>query len=63
MAQTWYVQWRDNRPLRGSPVTWEICKEAFLDRLFPREIREEKVMEFINLRKGGNSVNDTLWNS
>ena len=22
VAQTWYVQWRDNRPLRGGPVTW-----------------------------------------
>ena len=22
VAQAWYVQWRDNRPLRGRPVTW-----------------------------------------
>ena len=21
VSQTWYVQWRDNRPLRGGPVT------------------------------------------
>ena len=38
-AQTWYVQWRDNRPLRGGPVTWEIFKKAFIDRFFPREKR------------------------
>ena len=39
VSQTWYVQWRDNRPLRGGPVTWEIFKVAFLDRIFPREMR------------------------
>ena len=47
--QTWYVQWRDNRLLRGEPVTWEIFKKAFLDRFFPWEKREAKVVEFINL--------------
>ena len=58
VSQTWYVQWRDNRSLRGGPVTYEIFKAAFLDRLFLREMREEKVMEFINLLQGGNSVHE-----
>ncbi|XP_069150237.1 uncharacterized protein [Solanum lycopersicum] len=49
VAQAWYVQWRDNRPLRGGPMTWEVFKKAFLDRFFPREKRESKVVEFINL--------------
>ena len=44
-----YVQWRDNRPLRDGPVTLEIFKKAFLDRLFSREKREAKVVEFLNL--------------
>ncbi|XP_069144491.1 uncharacterized protein [Solanum lycopersicum] len=56
VAQTWYVQWRDNRLLRGGLVTWVIFKAAFLDRFFPREMSEEKVMEFINLRQGGKSI-------
>ena len=30
----------------------------FLDWFFPREMREEKVVEFINLRQGGRSVHD-----
>lgn len=30
VAQTWYVQWRDNRELRGGPVTWEIFMAAFI---------------------------------
>ena len=56
MDQTWYVQWRDNKPFRGGPVTSEIIKLDFLDRFFPRDMREEKVVEFINLRQGGRSV-------
>ena len=51
VTQIWYVHRRDNWPLRGGPVTWEIFKKAFLDRLFPREKREAKVVEFINLRQ------------
>ena len=58
LAQTWHVQWRDNWPLRGGPVTWEIFKATFLDRFFPREMREEKVVEFINLRHGGRSFHE-----
>ena len=42
--------------MKGGPVTWEIFQATFVDRFFPREIREEKVMEFINLHKGGRSV-------
>ena len=29
VAQAWYVQWRDNRLLRGGPLTWEIFKMLF----------------------------------
>ena len=49
LDQTWNMQWMDNRTLRGGLVTREIFKEACLDRFFPREMKEEKVMEFINL--------------
>ena len=43
MAQAWYVEWRDNRPLKGVSMTWEILKMTVLDRFFPRDMREEKV--------------------
>ena len=56
--QTLYVQWRDKRSLRGGPVTWEIIKATFLDRLFYRDMRKEKVTEFINLHQGGRSVQE-----
>ena len=58
MEQAWYVQWRDNRPLRSGSVTWEIFKAAFLDWFIPREMREEKVVELIILRQGGKSVHE-----
>ncbi|XP_069148088.1 uncharacterized protein [Solanum lycopersicum] len=56
--QTLYVQWRDKRSLRGGPVTWEIIKATFLDRLFYRDMRKEKVTKFINLHQGGKSVHE-----
>ena len=58
MAKTWYVQWTDSRSLTGAPVTLEILKVIFLDNFFPREMREEKVSEFINLRQRGKSVHE-----
>ncbi|XP_015086976.1 uncharacterized protein LOC107030091 [Solanum pennellii] len=56
VAQTWYVQGRENRPLKGGPVTWGIFKKAFLDQFFPRLMREAKVSKFINLRQVGMSM-------
>ena len=58
VAQTWYIKWRDNVPLRGDPLTWAILKTSFLDFFFTREMREYKATEFINLRQGGKSVHD-----
>ena len=46
------------RQLRGGLVSWEIIKAAFLCRFFLRDMREEKVTEFINLRQGGKSVHE-----
>ena len=37
-------------------MTWEIIKKAFIDWFYSREMREEKVVEFINLRQGRRSV-------
>lgn len=53
-----YVKWRDNSPLRGNVVIWEIFKVDFLNRFFHREMREKKVVEFISLLQGGRSVHD-----
>ena len=39
-------------------LTLEIFKKTFLDRFFHKEIREAKVVEFINLRQRGRSVHE-----
>ena len=39
-------------------MTWKLFKADFLDRFFPREMREEKLTEFINLCQGGRSVHE-----
>ena len=56
IAQAWYVQWTDSIPLRGGPMTWKVIEKAFLDRFFPKEKREDKLLDFINLRQGCMSV-------
>jgi len=38
-------------------LDWEKLTSAFLDRFFPLEMREAKVLEFINLRQGNMIVN------
>ena len=37
VAQTWYIQCTNIRPLRDGPMTWDIFSKDFLDRFFPRE--------------------------
>ena len=37
VAQTWYTQWKDNRGLREGPISWDVFRRAFLDRLISRE--------------------------
>ena len=50
--------WVNGRGPREVLITWDILKNAFLEKFFPREKREAKVEEFINLRKGGMSVKE-----
>ena len=40
------------------PATWEFFQTTFLERLFPREMKESKVEEFINLKQGSMSVRE-----
>ncbi|WMV41208.1 hypothetical protein MTR67_034593, partial [Solanum verrucosum] len=51
VAQLWYTQWNRNRPVGVAHTEWEVFKSTFLDRYFPRELREAKVEESTNLRQ------------
>ena len=52
----WYTKLKGNRPVESGPIEWDEFKEAFLGNYFPRERREAKVQEFINLKEGNISV-------
>ena len=58
VAQVWYTQWKDKRPVESGPIEWEEFKEAFLRKHFPCERRKVKVEEFINLNQGNMSVEE-----
>lgn len=58
VAQMWFEQWRVERPLERGLVDWEEFKEAFLYRFFSLEWREKNMVEFMNLRQGGMSVQE-----
>ena len=58
VSQIWYTQWTYNWPYESFPIEWEEFKEAFVGKYFPRERREVKVEEFINLKHGNISVEE-----
>ena len=58
VTQTWCKMWQNNSALGGGSITWELFKKAFLERFFPRDIREAKVEEFINLKQGSMTVRE-----
>ena len=47
-----------NRVTNTTPISRESFSETFLDRLFPRDLREAKAQEFMNLRQGSMMVQE-----
>lgn len=41
-----------------SPITWVSFSEIFLDRLYPRELREVKAHDLMNMRQGNMTVQE-----
>ena len=44
VAQVWYEEWRDERPLREALIYWEVFKATFLERFFLIKLRERKLV-------------------
>ena len=57
VAQIWFDQWKGEKG-NGYVVLWEEFKLAFLNRFFPLELREAKLVEFMNLKQGAMSVRE-----
>ncbi|WMV29170.1 hypothetical protein MTR67_022555 [Solanum verrucosum] len=58
VAQVWFNQWKETRTEEMDLIQWERFKNAFLDRFFPIEMREAKVLGFIKLRQDSMSVKE-----
>ena len=58
VAQVLYEQCKDARPIRVGPIKCENFKSAFPDRLFPRELREAMLEEFISLKQGNFTIKE-----
>ncbi|WMV41725.1 hypothetical protein MTR67_035110 [Solanum verrucosum] len=58
VAHIWYTQWKENMGTYAAPITWDCFSETFLDRFFPRELREVKAQEFMNLRQGSMTIQE-----
>ncbi|KAH0697968.1 hypothetical protein KY289_015450 [Solanum tuberosum] len=52
------ARWKENKGTDAVPITWECFNEAFVDKFFPRELREAKSQEFMNLRQGSMSIQE-----
>ena len=50
VAHSWCKMWQDSRDLGGVLVTRVFFKTAFLERIFPREMKEAEVEDLINLK-------------
>ncbi|KAF3636306.1 hypothetical protein FXO38_24273 [Capsicum annuum] len=55
LENQWYYEWEDSKSENVEPTVWAELVEAFLDRFFPLELREEKAEEFINLKQAQTS--------
>lgn len=49
---------KDNKLVVSGAIVCEECKAAFVENLFPRERREVKFEEFINLKQDDMSVKE-----
>ncbi|WMV54357.1 hypothetical protein MTR67_047742 [Solanum verrucosum] len=61
VANIWLNQWKEGRAEDAGPLDWEKFKVAFLDRFFSLEMREAKVLEFINLLPGNMRVKEYVF--
>ena len=58
VAHIWYTQRKENRSTNATSITWDCFSETFLNSFFPRELRESKAQELMNLRQGNMTVQE-----
>lgn len=58
VSRIWFDQWKKNRAEGAPIVSWAVFEEASMGHLFPRELREAKVREFLTLKQESMSVHE-----
>ncbi|KAK4727344.1 hypothetical protein R3W88_032261 [Solanum pinnatisectum] len=58
IKETWFDQWKKGRAEGAPRASWACFEEAFLGRLFPRELKEAKVREFLTLKQDSLNVHE-----
>ena len=56
--RTWFDQWKDRRAEDAPYPSWIWFEEVFLGRLFPEEMKEANVREFLTLKQDSMSVHE-----
>ncbi|WMV19234.1 hypothetical protein MTR67_012619 [Solanum verrucosum] len=58
VAHVWSNKWKEDMTVDADPLDWEKFKVVSLDRIFPLEMNEAKVLEFIKLCQVNMSVKE-----
>lgn len=58
VAYHFYEEWEQLRGYDAAPTLWVEFSGAFLDHIFPQELRKVKAEKFVNLKKGKMSVKE-----
>ena len=51
-AEYWWDDTRQCLEAKGQAMTWETFKRVFLDKYFPKDVKNNKEMEFLELKQG-----------
>ncbi|XP_058741605.1 uncharacterized protein LOC131613990 [Vicia villosa] len=57
-ADDWWVSSRAELDADGVAITWAIFRREFLKRYFLEDVRESKVIEFLELKQGNMTVSE-----
>jgi hypothetical protein len=55
-AEDWWNNTRQRFEDDGVEVTWELFKDAFLEKYYPEDLRGKKEIEFLELKQGNGTV-------
>ena len=55
-AEYWWENTHQCLQAEGQDVTWDVFKRVFLEKYFPKDVRNKNEMEFLELKQGNMTV-------